>query len=68
MICFCAWIKGYCIFPVCKLGGFSYSFRSVYSVYAMPKTAARDIHGRSQYDIDKLGLDTRKPVFWACEQ
>ena len=51
-----------------NLGDFPYSFRNVYSVYAMTKTAARDIQGRHQYDTDKFGLVTRKPVFWACEQ
>ena len=68
MICFCAWIKGYCRFTACKLGDFPYVFRSVYSVYAMTKTAAGDIHGKYHYDSDKLGLDARKPVLWACEQ
>ena len=31
------------------------------SVYTMPKTAAREIDGRYQYDVSIL-------VFWTCEQ
>ena len=51
-----------------NLGDSPYVSRSVYSVYAMPKSAAGNIHRMYQYDTDKLGIDVRKPVFWACEQ
>ena len=65
IICFCAYKKG---FLLANLGDFPYIFRGVYSVNAMPKTEARYIHLRYQYDTDKLGLNGRKPVFWASEQ
>ena len=45
-----------------NLGDFPYVLRRLYFVYAMPKTVTRDIHGRYQYDTDKLGLDVRKPM------
>ena len=44
-----------------------YVFRSVYSIYAMPKTAARDIHGKYQshggWFWDNKGMGVRAGIF-----
>ena len=56
MIVFCAWKRD----SVYSLHG-NLGFQKCVSVYTMPKTAARDIHGKYQYDASIL-------VLWTCEQ